>query len=152
MELEHKAYWAIKHLNFELKSGGERRLLQLNELEEIRLDAYESSRFYKERTKRWHDKFINHHEFREGDLVLLFNSHLKLFPGKLHSRWPVPFKVIKDYPNGAIKIGTDATDSFKINGSRLNPTLPVSRLSGKSLVPFPMLPLLRDPQMVKSRT
>ena len=85
MELEHKAYWAIKYLNFNLKSAGERRLFQLHELEEIRLDAYENSRIYKERTKRWHVKFINHCEFREGDLVLLFNSCLKLFLGKLRS-------------------------------------------------------------------
>jgi len=50
--LEHKAYWAIKHFNFDSKSAGEKRLLQLNELEEIRLDAYESLRLYKERMKR----------------------------------------------------------------------------------------------------
>jgi len=57
-----------------LKSAGEKRLLQLNEFEEIRLDAYESLRIYKEPIKQWHDKFINMREFREGDLVLLFNS------------------------------------------------------------------------------
>jgi len=51
-ELEHKAYWAIEHLNFDLKSTEETRLLQLNELDEIYLDAYESSRIYKERMKR----------------------------------------------------------------------------------------------------
>jgi len=56
----------------------------LNELEEMHLDAYESSRIYKERMKRWHDKFINRREFWESDLVLLFNSTLKLFPRKLH--------------------------------------------------------------------
>ena len=101
MKLEHKAFWVIKHLNFDLKSAGEGRLLQLNELEEVRLDAYESSRTYKERTKRWHDKFINHREFREGDLVLLFNSHLKLFPGKLQSQRSTPFKVLKVYCLGS---------------------------------------------------
>ena len=85
MELEHKAYWAIKYLNFDLKSVGEKRLLQLNEPQEICLDPYESSRIYKERTKWWHDKFINSCEFQEGDLVLLFNSRLKLFLGKFCS-------------------------------------------------------------------
>ena len=119
MELEHKAYRVIKYLNFNLKSVSKRRLLQLNELEEIRLDAYESSKNYKERMKRWHDKFINCHAFREGDLVLLFNSRLKLFSGKPCSLWSGPFKVLKVYPYGAVEMGTDATSSCKVNGSRL---------------------------------
>jgi len=94
-------------------------MLQLSELEEICLDAYESSKVYKERTKRWHDKFINHREFWEGDLVLLFNSHLKLFLGNLRSRWLGPFKVLKIYPHKAVEIGMDATSSFKVNGAQL---------------------------------
>jgi len=92
-------------------------LLQLNEWEKIRLDAYESSRIYKRRMKRLHDKFINRREFREGDLVLLLNSRWELFPGKLHSRWLGPFTMLKVYPYEAIEIGTDATDSLKVNGS-----------------------------------
>ena len=114
MELEHKAYLAIKHLNFDLKSAGERRLLQLNEVEEIHLDAYEISRIYKGRTKWWDDKFINCREFRKDDLVFLFNSRLKLFLGKLHSRWSGPFKVLKVYSYRAIEISTEATSSFKV--------------------------------------
>jgi len=133
----YKVYWAIKHFNFDLKSAGERRLLQLNELEEICLDAYESSRIYKERTKRWHDKFINRREFREGDLVLLFNSRLKLFPSKLRSKWSGPFKVIYVYPYGAIEIGTEATHSFKVNGSRLKPYIASESLEGKGVCYLP---------------
>jgi len=101
-------------------------LLQLNKLEEIFLDAYESSRIYKERTKRWHDKFIHRREFRVGDLVLLFNSRLKLFPGKLHSRWSGPFKVLK-----TIEIGTETTSPFKVNGSRLKHYIAGESLEGK---------------------
>ncbi|CAN6566252.1 unnamed protein product [Malus baccata var. baccata] len=86
MELEHKAYWAIKELNFSYDSAGEQRKLQLNELEEIRQGAYESSRIYKERTKAFHDSQILRKEFQPGQKVLLFSSRLKLFPGKLKSR------------------------------------------------------------------
>lgn len=86
VELEHKAFWVIKHLHFDLKSAGEKRLLHISELDELRLESYDNAKLYKERTKRWHDKGILRREFKEGDLVLLFNSRLKIFPGKLKSR------------------------------------------------------------------
>ena len=140
VELEHQAYWAIKHFNFDWKSAEEKRMLQLNELEEIRLNAYDSSQLYKERTKRWHDKFINRREFREGDLVLLFNSRLKLFPGKLRSRWSGPFKVLKVYPYGAIEVGNETTGSFKVNGSRLKHYIASESLEGKATCALPDVP------------
>ncbi|CAM8982650.1 unnamed protein product [Rhodiola kirilowii] len=83
VELEYKAMWAIKFLNMDLQMAEENRVLQLHELEEIRNEAYESARIYKEKTKKWHDKRIFCREFKEGDKVLLFNSRLKLFPDKL---------------------------------------------------------------------
>ncbi|XP_062094268.1 uncharacterized protein LOC133800325 [Humulus lupulus] len=86
-ELDHRAQWAIKKLNFDLKASGEKRLLQLNELEEIHHEAYENARIYKERTKKCHDKQIRQREFLLGERVLLFNSRLKLFPSRLKSRW-----------------------------------------------------------------
>ncbi|CAM8926141.1 unnamed protein product [Rhodiola kirilowii] len=87
VELEYKAVSAIRELNMDMNAAGEKRLLQLNELDEIRLDSYENARFYKERTKNWHDKRIVHREFNEGELVLLYNSRLRLFPGKLRTKW-----------------------------------------------------------------
>ena len=66
-------------------------LLQLNELYEFRHEAYENDMIYKERTKAWHDKHIMRKEFQSGQQVLLFNSRLKLFLGKIKSRWSGPF-------------------------------------------------------------
>nr|XP_004490853.1 uncharacterized protein LOC101515499 [Cicer arietinum] len=98
LELEHRAFWVTKYLNFDLVKAGESRILQLHELEEFRNFAYEKSKIYKEKTKKWHDHKIKFKEFQEGELVLLFNSRLKLFPGKLKSRWSGPFEIIKVFP------------------------------------------------------
>ena len=93
--LEHRAYWATRQLNMDSTLAGEKRLLQLSELDEFRNEAYENARIYKEKTKAWHDKHITRKEFTAGQQVLLFNSRLKLFPGKLKSRWSWPFTVTK---------------------------------------------------------
>ncbi|GJW41696.1 reverse transcriptase domain-containing protein [Tanacetum coccineum] len=79
IKLEHRAYWALKHANFDLKTAGDHRKLQLNELNELRDQAYENSLIYKERTKKLHDSKIKNCIFDVGDQVLLFNSRLKIF-------------------------------------------------------------------------
>ena len=75
--------WSSKKLNFDFKIAREERLLQWNELEELRNEAYDNARIYKDKTKKWHVQRILRKEFREGDHVLLFKSRLRLFPGKL---------------------------------------------------------------------
>ena len=99
-------------------------MLDINALEEIRLDAYENARIYKERTKRWHDKRIIPKELSEGDLVLLLNSRLRLFPGKLKSRWTGPYVVKKIFSHGAIEIVGEHCGNFKVNGHRLKKYIP----------------------------
>ncbi|GJU73087.1 integrase, catalytic region, zinc finger, CCHC-type containing protein [Tanacetum coccineum] len=95
IEIEHKAYLALRNVNLDLDAAGKHRYLQLNELAELRNMAYKHSRAYKERTKRIHDAKIMNKDFHEGEEVLVFNSRLKLFPGKLKSRWYGPYTVSK---------------------------------------------------------
>ena len=119
LELEYKAMWAIKKLNFDFKIAKEERLLQLNELEELRNEAYDNARIYKDKKKKWHDQRILKKEFRAGDQVLLFNSRLRLFPGKLKSKWSGPYIVVSSTTFGAVTLRTDAGEEFKVNGQRL---------------------------------
>nr|GEY31506.1 reverse transcriptase domain-containing protein [Tanacetum cinerariifolium] len=77
IELEHKAYWALKHANFDLQT---------------------------EKTKRLHDSKIKDRVFNIGDRVLLFNSRLKIFSGKLKSRWSGPFTISNVYPYGTVEL------------------------------------------------
>ena len=67
--------------------------MQLSELDEIRLEAYENSKFDKEKTKKFHDNLIAKKDFVVGQKVLLYNSRLGLMSGKLRSKWIGPFVV-----------------------------------------------------------
>ena len=116
--------WAIKTLNYDLTEAGEERRLQLSELNEIRAEAYESSRSYKNKAKLFHDRHIFRKDFATGMKVLLYDSRLHLFPGKLRSRWTDPYIVSHVFSYGAIEIQDPQSGAiFKVNGKRLKPFL-----------------------------
>nr|GFB60837.1 reverse transcriptase domain-containing protein [Tanacetum cinerariifolium] len=135
LDLEHKTYWVLKHtqalswrrsttwvlkhVNFDLKTVGDHLKLQLNELNELRDQAYENSLIYKERTKKLHDDKIKNRIFNVGDQVLLFNSKIKIFSGKLKSRWSGPFTISEIYPYGTAKLIHPDDCNFKVNSHRL---------------------------------
>ncbi|GJU48753.1 reverse transcriptase domain-containing protein [Tanacetum coccineum] len=119
IKLEHKAYWALKHANFDLETAGDHRKVQLNELNELRDQAYENSLIYKEKTKRIHDSKIKNRAFNVGDQVLIFNSRLKMFSGKLKSRWSEPFTIAHVFPYGTVELSQNSRPNFKVNGHRI---------------------------------
>ena len=103
------------------KVAGEKRMLQLSELDEFCNEAYENARIYMEKTKAWHGKHIVRKEFEHGQQVLLFNFRLKLFPGKLKSEWSGPFTVVQVFPYGGVEIMHLEKGQFKVIAQRLKP-------------------------------
>ena len=134
VELEHQAYWATRQLNMDSTLAGEKRLLQLSELDEFRSEAYENARIYKEKTKAWHDKHITRKEFTAGQQVLLFNSRLKLFPGKLKSRWSGPSTVTKVFSHGGAEVTHPEKGTFTVTTQRLKPYYGGEFLADKQII------------------
>ena len=136
VELEHRAYWATRQLNMDSTLAGEKRLLQLSELDEFRNEAYENVRIYKEKTKAWYDKHITRKEFTAGQQVLLFNSRLKLFTGKLKSRWSGPFTVTKVFSHGGAEVSHPEKGTFTVATQRLKPYYGGEFLADKQIIPL----------------
>ncbi|RDY00166.1 Gag-Pol polyprotein, partial [Mucuna pruriens] len=127
IELEHRAYWAVKKCNMAYD-------------QELRLEAYENSRIYKQRVKQFHDRQILRKEFHVGQKVLLFKSRLRLIAGKLRSKWDGPFIITKVFPYGAVELQDELTRStFQVNEKQLkifheSPTTIVGEVESISLV------------------
>jgi hypothetical protein len=120
LELEHKAFWAVRELNTDFKLAGKKRLLDLSSLDEWRNEAYENARLYKEKVKQWHDRRILKREFHVGEKVLLYRYRLRFFAGKLLSKWEGPFVIEEVYSSGAVKIASLKDDTTQVvNGQRL---------------------------------
>nr|GEU32333.1 hypothetical protein [Tanacetum cinerariifolium] len=103
----------------QVETVGDHRKVQLNELHELRDQAYENSLIYKEKTKRLHDSKIKDRVFNVGDRVLLFNSRLKIFSGKLKTQWSGPLTITHVFPYGTVKLSQTDGPNFKVNGHRL---------------------------------
>ncbi|RVW84152.1 Retrovirus-related Pol polyprotein from transposon 17.6 [Vitis vinifera] len=122
VEVEYKAWWAIKRLNMDLIRTGAKRCLDLNEMKELRNDAYINSKVAKQRMKKWHDQLISNKELRKGQRVLLYDSRLHIFSGKLKSRWIGPFIIHQVHLNGVVELlNSNGIDTFRVNGHHLKP-------------------------------
>ena len=122
VEIKYKVWWAIRNLNMDMNRAGLKRMLGIDELEELRNDAYLNSKIAKDRQKKWHDQLITRKTFNQGDQVLLYDSKLHLFPGKLKSRWTSPFITHQAYLNGLVDlINPKDKRVFKVNGQRVKP-------------------------------
>ncbi|XP_076900172.1 uncharacterized protein LOC143554256 [Bidens hawaiensis] len=124
VELAHRALWAVRNINLDYECVGKQRKLNLCELEELRDEAYECTSAYKDKMKRVHDAKLRRKTFEEGQRVWLYNSRLKLFPGKLKSKWTRPYQVKRFGRFGEMEIEDfDFHVRQVVNGHRLKPYL-----------------------------
>ena len=93
----------MKKLKMDWNETAEPRLNWFNELDEFLLKDYKISALYKEKMKKYHDQNIEKHDFMVGDLVILFNSSLRLFPGKLKYKWTSPYLITQLFPHRVVE-------------------------------------------------
>ena len=104
VEIEYKAWWAIRNLNMDKNRSSQNRMLEIGDLEELRNDVYFNSKIAKDKQKKWHDQLITQKTFNQGGQVLLYDSKLHQFPGKLKSQWTGPFIIHQAYLNGSFDL------------------------------------------------
>ncbi|RDY05963.1 gag-pol, partial [Mucuna pruriens] len=103
-----------------ISDQGKQRKFQLQELNELCLEAYENSRIYKQKVKQFHNQQILRKEFQVGQRILLFNSYLKLIASKLCSRWDEPFIITNVFPYSAVELKDEHTNNtFQVNGQQI---------------------------------
>ncbi|XP_057791290.1 uncharacterized protein LOC131008426 [Salvia miltiorrhiza] len=135
VELEHKTFWAVNKVNYDWNEAGQARKLEMNydwneagqarkleiqELEEIKREAYDNAVLYKERMKKSHDALIMNKLFNYGQKVLLYQTRFKFASGKLSTKWIGPFEVQAQFPNGVVEVKNPKSGKvFKVNGQRL---------------------------------
>ena len=121
IEFQVKTFRMAAQLGMDLDEAQKQRVLQINELDEIRQDALQRTMLIQNQRKTSNDKFIKEKQFNTGDWALLFDSQFKKFKGKLTTRWMGPYEVVTTFDNGSVEIKT--TDglqvSFVVNGHRL---------------------------------
>ncbi|XP_022033006.1 uncharacterized protein LOC110934124 [Helianthus annuus] len=134
MEFAHRAHWAIKTVNADYDEAGRVRKLQLNEIEEIRDEAYECASAYKDKPKKVHDAKLRKKNFEVGQKVWLYNSRLKMFAGKLKSKWMGPYVIRRVGRFGDVDIQDEQTNKQQtVNGHRLKPYLEGNNINNLEL-------------------
>jgi hypothetical protein len=121
IEFQIHTFRLAAELGLDLSEAQKHRVMQLNELGEMRQDALQRTILVQSQRSKWHDKYIKKKHFQPGDWALLFDSKYKTFKGKLTTRWLGPYEVETVFDNGSVKIKTidDSQNSFVVNGHRL---------------------------------
>ena len=122
IESEYNALRMAPQLDLDLSHAQKERLLQLNGLDEQRLQALLHSEVVQIQRKIWHERHLKEKQFQKGDWALLYDSRYKYFKGKLRTRWLEPYIVEKCNDNGSVLIWTIDEEAIPmlVNGHRLN--------------------------------
>eukprot|EP00253_Pinus_taeda_P025481 PITA_25481 len=118
IEFQIQTYKTIVQLDLELSKAQKQRMTQLNELDDIRQEAFQRTSLVQQQRLRWHDKYIKERKFHLGDWALLFDSKFKNFQGKFQTHWLGPYEVENVFDNGAVRISTidEEKNPLLVNG------------------------------------